>query len=201
MNDWKRVGEFAAARRRQLGLTQPEIHQRGGPSAALVRQVEKGAYSASMQATVKRGYEVALRWAPHSIDELLSGGEPTPLSEDDGWPSPSQIRPDRDGIVSVYVSAERDADGVVSVSAVSEGVSDADSTESRMELRYWPGAGRTVSASELAPIVGNAHRAALRATEPDQQSRREGGDGDGDSPPTSERTYPPLIGRAAREDD
>lgn len=80
--DWPRLGEYAKARRRELGITQEGVQELGGPSPALVRQIEKKTYSASMNSSLKRGYERALQWAEGSIDKIHSGGEPAPLGAD-----------------------------------------------------------------------------------------------------------------------
>lgn len=170
------MGWFASARRRELGLTQPEVARRGGPSAALVRQVESGTYKASMQATVRRGYETALRWEAGSIDSILEGGVPAPLPEDIESPSDANARPDRDSINGVMVRATQTEDGLLVLVNTEADAVDGE-PGSRLELRFWPGKGRDVSASALAPIAGNAHRAALRVTSPGVSKLPKAGDG------------------------
>lgn len=88
---WKHLGTVVRARRKQLGLTQPEIAERGGPSAALVRQVENGHYDANMQPSMRRGYERALGWTVGSFDRVLAWAEPSTL--EDEAPAAGEIQP------------------------------------------------------------------------------------------------------------
>lgn len=78
-SNWKRVGPYVRSRRRDLRLRQEDIASRGGPSPALVRQVENGRYDSDMQDAMRRGFEVALQWQPGSLDAILQGGDPTEL--------------------------------------------------------------------------------------------------------------------------
>lgn len=81
-DSWERVGREARARRKALNLTQAEIAETGGPSAALVRQVETGRYDASMQPSMKHAYERALKWEEGSIDAILAGDSPVEAQPD-----------------------------------------------------------------------------------------------------------------------
>lgn len=93
-NGWARVGQYARDRRKQLGLTQEQIKAGGGPSTALVRQVEKGTYNAQMQAGVQRAYEEKLQWHWGSIERIRQGGEPVPVGPEGTFVS-------RDGLAEI----------------------------------------------------------------------------------------------------
>lgn len=77
-SEWALVGPYVLARRKELGLTQEEVKTRGGPSAALVRQLENGNYDASMNPAVEGGLERALEWKVGSIESIMNGGAPYP---------------------------------------------------------------------------------------------------------------------------
>lgn len=75
--DWRRLGELAAGRRAELGLTQIEVAQRGPLSLDRVQSIE-GAKRTSYRLGTLVALERALEWASGSVDEILAGGEPTP---------------------------------------------------------------------------------------------------------------------------
>lgn len=77
-SEWALVAPHVRARRKALGLTQEEIKPRGGPSAALVRQVENGSYTAEMNPAIESGYERALEWKVGSFESIKRGGKPYP---------------------------------------------------------------------------------------------------------------------------
>lgn len=77
-SEWSLVAPYVLARRKELGLTQEDIKQRGGPSAALVRQLENGNYDAAMNPAIEGGLERALRWKVGSLESIKHGGEPFP---------------------------------------------------------------------------------------------------------------------------
>lgn len=77
-SEWAVVGPHVRARRKTLGLTQEEIKQHGGPSAALVRQVENGTYDAEMNPAIESSYERALQWKVGSFEAIKRGDGPYP---------------------------------------------------------------------------------------------------------------------------
>lgn len=80
-DDWKNAGAEVRARRKFLGLRQGDLAKLGGPSEALVRELESGRYSADMQDAMRGGLERSLKWAPGSLGDLLAGGHASVLPE------------------------------------------------------------------------------------------------------------------------
>lgn len=76
--DWERLGRYVLDRRRELGLTQPELQAAGGPGAATIRLIE-GAKATSYSGRKLRDLEAALEWRQGSINAILNGGEPRPV--------------------------------------------------------------------------------------------------------------------------
>src|ERR1044072_502839 len=77
-DDWHRLAKYVKARRRELRLNQDELKRTGGPSAATVRNIES-ALQDSYKPWVLDGLARSLKWTAVSIDEILAGGEPTPI--------------------------------------------------------------------------------------------------------------------------
>lgn len=75
-----RLAEFAATRRRELGLSYEQVQQRGGPSDTRMRAIENGTGPALRSSTLAK-IDSALRWAEGSSQAVLNGGEPTPLQD------------------------------------------------------------------------------------------------------------------------
>lgn len=78
--DWRRLQQAVEARIEDLHLTQAKIQAQGGPSPAKVREVVNGR-ARTFSASKRRDLERVLEWAPKSIDQVLSGGDPTELAE------------------------------------------------------------------------------------------------------------------------
>lgn len=76
--DWARLGEYVERRRHELGLDQPDLAARGGPSPATIRKIE-GAQQGSYKPATLGALERALNWAPRSVQAILDGQEPTAL--------------------------------------------------------------------------------------------------------------------------
>lgn len=79
---WRRLAEYVAKRRTQLGMTQGEVHAAGGPSVATMRLIE-GAMQQSYRQVILGRLEEALRWQTGSVAAILVGGEPTPVERTD----------------------------------------------------------------------------------------------------------------------
>jgi transcriptional regulator with XRE-family HTH domain len=73
---WETLAKVVRERRKDLGLTQPQVAEVGGLSISLVRMIENNR-SEGMRAAKKQGLERALRWKPGSVDAVLDGGSPT----------------------------------------------------------------------------------------------------------------------------
>lgn len=64
---------------KELGLTWVRVAELAGLTYAGLRLIRDTA--SDLQKDSKDGIERALRWAPDSIDTILAGGDPTPLTE------------------------------------------------------------------------------------------------------------------------
>lgn len=78
--DWPRLGSVIERRIDDLGLTRSGVQKRGGPSPASIRAVING-HSKVMSPSKRRDLERALEWSPGSIDIVLRGGAPEPISD------------------------------------------------------------------------------------------------------------------------
>lgn len=82
--DWRGLAEHVKRRRNAFGLTQADVQAAGGPSVALIRQIENGV-EGNYRGTVIGRLEQALRWQPGSIEAILGGGGPTPMQGSTGY--------------------------------------------------------------------------------------------------------------------
>ncbi|MFC9892142.1 helix-turn-helix domain-containing protein [Nocardia sp. NPDC127579] len=73
-----RLGQAVKSRRLELGLTQQEVAQAGGPSDTTQTGIEKGVAKSVSPSTLRK-LDAALGWAVGSSKEILDGGEPTTL--------------------------------------------------------------------------------------------------------------------------
>ncbi|WP_405177979.1 helix-turn-helix domain-containing protein [Nocardia sp. NBC_01377] len=71
----KRFGRIIRERRDELGLTQIQIGDLGGPSAPTIRKIEDGDSSISTHTLNK--LDVPLRWRPGSAARAYAGGTPS----------------------------------------------------------------------------------------------------------------------------
>lgn len=76
----QRLASRVVQRRRELRLTQEQVYERGGPSTATLRLIEKGAEVDYRRGTIGP-LERALEWTEGSIDAILHGDEATAVSE------------------------------------------------------------------------------------------------------------------------
>ena len=74
-DDWPNLARHAKKRRDQLRLKQSDLP---GLSPATVTKIENAAQSTYWDSTLV-SLEVALGWAPGSVESILAGGEPTLL--------------------------------------------------------------------------------------------------------------------------
>jgi transcriptional regulator with XRE-family HTH domain len=89
---WERVGALVKAERRRRGLTQPGFSDRYGLSVRILSDIENGARG-NFDDQTKALIEAAMRWAPGSVDAVLSGAEPA-ARLDDAWERLSVLWPD-----------------------------------------------------------------------------------------------------------
>jgi transcriptional regulator with XRE-family HTH domain len=73
---WEKVGHEVRARRTDLGLTQAEVADRGGPSVETLRMVENNR-AGRLSPRMRRALERALQWESGSVDAVLEGGSAT----------------------------------------------------------------------------------------------------------------------------
>lgn len=74
------VADAVKERREHLGMRQEDITAAGGPSKALMYQLESGA-TKSYQDVKIANLEKALRWSPGSVKAVRDGQQPSELSE------------------------------------------------------------------------------------------------------------------------
>ncbi|WP_293783618.1 hypothetical protein [uncultured Aeromicrobium sp.] len=72
--DWANLGQWVLRERQNQRISQSEVQARGGPSATLVRQIEKATVT-SISARTKTGLEEAFGWRRGVVDALLRGAE------------------------------------------------------------------------------------------------------------------------------
>jgi transcriptional regulator with XRE-family HTH domain len=77
----EKLAGLVRERRKALGLTQPQVAERGDVSVELVRRVETNR-SGDLRASKIEGLERALEWKPGSIRAVLNGGEATDVHRD-----------------------------------------------------------------------------------------------------------------------
>lgn len=128
-DDWNRVGQYVKSRRKELGLRQEDLQGRGGPSPALVRQLENGRYDADMQDAMRSGLERSLEWAAGSLTSISAGGEPMPEPSNTVAPPSS---PDLDRQLGESLAAFQQA-----VAKLVAAESDLDLTMRRWALSEW----------------------------------------------------------------
>jgi hypothetical protein len=77
MNDLTRLAEEVVARRNELGLRQIDIPGRGGPSLDRVQAIEAASAGENYRPRTFQLLEIALGWAPGSVQSILDGGGPS----------------------------------------------------------------------------------------------------------------------------
>jgi transcriptional regulator with XRE-family HTH domain len=73
---WEKLGLQVRDRRTELGLTQADVSERGGPSVETLRAVENNR-AGRLSPRVRRALERVLQWESGSIDAVLAGGVAT----------------------------------------------------------------------------------------------------------------------------
>jgi transcriptional regulator with XRE-family HTH domain len=73
---WEKLAEVVRERRKELGLTQTQVAERGDLSVELLRMIENNR-SGRLSPPKAQGLERALRWKPGSVAAVIGGGSPT----------------------------------------------------------------------------------------------------------------------------
>ena len=79
--DWSNLGQQVRDRREELGLTQEDVAQKGGPSTATQREIERGKPMRKRPA-IYRKLETVLRLREGSAMQALLGGRIEPVEDD-----------------------------------------------------------------------------------------------------------------------
>ncbi|MCF8786133.1 MULTISPECIES: helix-turn-helix domain-containing protein [Rhodococcus] len=79
-NDSARLGDYVAARRRELGLTRAQVQQAGGPSVSRLATIEENSGPDPSAPTLQK-LDAGLQWQPGSAARTLSGGIPRALPD------------------------------------------------------------------------------------------------------------------------
>ncbi|KMV18281.1 hypothetical protein ACT17_11620 [Mycolicibacterium conceptionense] len=72
---WEKLGTSVRWRRAELGLSQAQVRDRGGPSVETVRALENNR-AGRLSALKRRELEGALEWPTGAVDEILAGRTP-----------------------------------------------------------------------------------------------------------------------------
>ncbi|MYS21355.1 Helix-turn-helix domain-containing protein [Streptomyces sp. DvalAA-14] len=78
--DWLRLGRAVRAARGSKGLSQVKLSELAGVGRTVIQTIERGGGFDRVTSTL-RSLEVALDWKRGSIESILDGGDPLPLSE------------------------------------------------------------------------------------------------------------------------
>lgn len=86
----RRLATAIYERMTELGLTQEDVAQAGGPSTTRLRQIDaianRGGRVIGFKPHTLRNLDTALRWEQGSASDVLAGGNPRPL------PGPAVLR-------------------------------------------------------------------------------------------------------------
>ncbi|MBR7191680.1 helix-turn-helix transcriptional regulator [Gordonia sp. SCSIO 19800] len=79
-DNWERLGAYVRRRRTELRMTQKDVQDAGGPSAAKVREIENSR-TTTLSTSKRRDLERALQWSRESVDKILAGLEPGSIGQ------------------------------------------------------------------------------------------------------------------------
>ncbi|WP_286212825.1 hypothetical protein [Mycolicibacterium mageritense] len=102
-NRWHRLGMLIKLRMEEVGATPEDVEQRGGPKPTKLRELVN-LRATALRDSLKPGLEKAIKWQPGSINEVLRGGEPTPMTAN-YYPEPFDVEAFR-----ARAAANRDPD-------------------------------------------------------------------------------------------
>jgi transcriptional regulator with XRE-family HTH domain len=86
--DLERFGRIVYDRRDELGLTQEEVEENGGPTDTTLGKIENVEWTPGNRKITLRKLDVGLKWEPGSAKRTLNGGDPTPIPDDEPPPPP-----------------------------------------------------------------------------------------------------------------
>ncbi|WIX75972.1 hypothetical protein QRX50_31430 [Amycolatopsis carbonis] len=93
--DWENLSHHMGERRVDLELQWKDVEKAAGISGTLRRRIMSG-QAQGVTAPTARGFEQALKWKRGSVQEVLNGGEPSPLEgQNQSRPAPSGAPPSR----------------------------------------------------------------------------------------------------------
>ncbi|MEV0030862.1 helix-turn-helix transcriptional regulator [Nocardia sp. NPDC050793] len=141
----KRFGRIIKERRDELGLTQLQIGDLGGPSAPTIRKIEDG--DAAISTHTLNKLDAPLRWLPGSAARTYAGGSPAPketggehAGDESIVAGPTSIRFDISDLTGLLAATGRLTDAVergqTTESSVVEAISDLNRVVSRLSARY-----------------------------------------------------------------
>ncbi|AFU04960.1 helix-turn-helix domain-containing protein [Nocardia brasiliensis] len=142
----KRFGRIIKERRDELGLTQLQIGDLGGPSAPTIRKIEDG--DAAISTTTLNKLDAPLRWLPGSAARTYAGGtpaadEPAPAARQPGESvvaGPDSIRFELADLTGLLAAAGRLNDAVehgrTTHPQVVAAISELNQVVSKLSARY-----------------------------------------------------------------
>lgn len=142
----KRFGRIMRERRDELGLTQMQIGDLGGPSAPTIRKIEEG--DAAISTHTLNKLDVPLRWLPGSAARTYAGGSPvaheinTPAGQPDASiaAGPDAIRFEISDLTGLLAAAGRLNDvverGVTTEPQLVTALAELNRVVSRLSARY-----------------------------------------------------------------
>ncbi|RBO92501.1 hypothetical protein DFR74_103144 [Nocardia puris] len=139
----KRFGRIIKDRRDELGLTQLQIGDLGGPSAPTIRKIEDG--DAAISTHTLNKLDAPLRWLPGSAARTYAGGAPTAhesaaAPDESVVAGPTSIRFDIADLTGLLAATGRLSDAVehgrTTEPAITEAVADLNRVVSRLSARY-----------------------------------------------------------------
>lgn len=75
---WRELAAKVVARRLELGRTQQELADLGGPAVPTIRQVERAGVRGQLKRTTVDKFDRCLGWEPGSFERVMNGrGQPT----------------------------------------------------------------------------------------------------------------------------
>ena len=114
----QRLADLMERRRLDLGLTWREVAEAGNISYEVIRAIRNG--NGQIRPLSKRGIEVGLHWAGGSVQDILDGADPVPLSAGaapdaaapESVPEPAEAAEDAGDAVVTFLRARQGEPGV-----------------------------------------------------------------------------------------
>lgn len=141
--------------------TDADIKAAGGPSDTYMTGLRKTALKGEplrpLRSDTARRIDAAAGWAEGSAMHLWHFGVLPPRAET------RPAAPDDGEVTSVATRIRRDPDSGEVVATMTS-VAEIGDGESRLEVRFWPGRGRSITTFDLTGALSGVHRKAMRAT-------------------------------------